>query len=100
MAGIARTTGNMERVKCGRNWIQLRNVMISGISGATKTVKITYVMRITMNKVWIGVEVDGFPGFTMIVDVPKNVDEEEYIDDLLEGILQEGIWENTVWDFV
>ena len=53
-----------------------------------------------MNRVWIGVEADGFPRFTMIVDVPKNVDEEEYIDDLLEGILQEGIWKNTVWDFV
>lgn len=54
-----------------------------------------------MNEVRITVEAEGFfPGFIAIIGVPKNADEEEYIDDVLEGILKEEIWENTVWDFV
>lgn len=54
-----------------------------------------------MNEVRITVEAEGFfQGFTVIIGVPKNADEEEYIDDVLEGILKEEVWENTVWDFV
>lgn len=53
-----------------------------------------------INEVRITVEAEGFfPGLKAIICVPENVDEEEYIDDLLEGILREEIWENTVWDF-
>lgn len=53
-----------------------------------------------MNNVRITVESEGFfSGFTVIIGVPKNVDEEEYIDDVLESVFKEEVWENTIWDF-
>lgn len=53
-----------------------------------------------INEVRITVESEGFfPGFTVIIGVPKNVDEEEYIDDVLESVFKEEVWENMVWDF-
>ena len=52
------------------------------------------------NQVRITVEAGGFiPEFQAIICIPENVDEEEYIDDLLEEIIKEEVWENTVWDF-
>lgn len=57
-------------------------------------------VRMKMNEVRITVEADGFiPRFKMIIYIPENVDEEEYIDGFLEEIIKEEVWENTVWDF-
>lgn len=39
------------------------------------------------------------PAFTMTVDVPSDRDEEEYIDEFLEGILSEEARYNCEWDF-
>jgi len=52
------------------------------------------------NQVRITVEAGGFiPEFKAIICIPENVDEEEYIDDILEEIIKEEVWENTIWDF-
>ena len=36
----------------------------------------------------------------MIVSVPESRDAEEYIDELLDGILNEDLKYNVEWDFV
>lgn len=36
----------------------------------------------------------------MIVSVPEDRDEEEYIDELLDGILSESLRYQAEWDFV
>ena len=40
------------------------------------------------------------PGFEMIISVPDDRDTEEYIDELLEGILSDEFRYNVEWDFV
>lgn len=40
------------------------------------------------------------PEFTMIVPVPEDRDTEEYIDELLDGILSESLRYQAEWDFV
>lgn len=37
--------------------------------------------------------------FEMTISVPKNWDPEEYINELLDGILNEDLKYNTEWDF-
>jgi len=39
------------------------------------------------------------PEFEMIVSVPEDRDPEEYIDELLDSILNEDLKYNTEWDF-
>ena len=36
----------------------------------------------------------------MIIPVPDNRDSEEYIDELLDGILKDDLKYNVEWDFV
>lgn len=40
------------------------------------------------------------PIFEMIIPVPECRDDEEYIDELLDGILTDGFQYNIEWDFV
>lgn len=40
------------------------------------------------------------PEFEMIISVPDNRDSEEYIDELLDGILNDDLKYNVEWDFV
>lgn len=40
------------------------------------------------------------PEFEMIIPVPDNRDSEEYIDELLDGILKDDLKYNVEWDFV
>ncbi len=40
------------------------------------------------------------PSFVMEIQVPKDRDDEEYIDELLEGILSEEFRYNAEWEFV
>lgn len=54
-----------------------------------------------MDKIKIFVRPSCFaPGFEMIISVPKDRDTEEYIDELLDGILNEDIKYNIEWNFV
>ena len=39
------------------------------------------------------------PEFEMIIPVPDNRDSEEYIDELLDGILNDDLKYNVEWDF-
>lgn len=39
------------------------------------------------------------PKFEMIILVPDNRDSEEYIDELLDGILNDDLRYNVEWDF-
>lgn len=39
------------------------------------------------------------PEFEMIISVPDTRDTEEYIDELLDGILSEEFKNNVEWDF-
>lgn len=39
------------------------------------------------------------PGFEMIISVPDDRDAEEWIDEMLEGILSEDFKYNVEWDF-
>ena len=38
--------------------------------------------------------------FTMIIEIPEDRDSEEYIDELLDGILSEYLRYQAEWDFV
>lgn len=40
------------------------------------------------------------PKFEMIIPVPTDRDDEEYIDELLDGILNDEFRYNIEWDFV
>ena len=40
------------------------------------------------------------PEFEMVIPVPDNRDSEEYIDELLDGILKDDLKYNIEWDFV
>ena len=40
------------------------------------------------------------PGFEMIIPVPEDRDDEEYIDELLDGILTDKLRFKIEWDFV
>lgn len=40
------------------------------------------------------------PEFEMIISTPNDRDEEEYIDELLDGILNEDMKYNVEWDFI
>lgn len=40
------------------------------------------------------------PGFEMIIPIPSDRDDEEYIDELLDGILSPEFRYNVEWDFV
>ena len=40
------------------------------------------------------------PEFEMIIAVPEARDTEEYIDELLDGILREDFRYNVEWDFI
>lgn len=40
------------------------------------------------------------PEFEMVIPVPNNRDSEEYIDELLDGILNDDLKYNVEWDFV
>ncbi len=40
------------------------------------------------------------PEFEMIISVPEDRDTEEYIDELLDGILNDDLRYNTEWDFI
>ena len=40
------------------------------------------------------------PEFEMIIPIPENRDAEEYIDELLDGILSDEFLYNAEWDFV
>ena len=40
------------------------------------------------------------PEFEMIISIPLNRDAEEYIDDLLDSILNGDLRYNVEWDFV
>ena len=40
------------------------------------------------------------PGFRMAIDIPVDRDDEEYIDELLDAILNEDLKYNAEWDFV
>lgn len=40
------------------------------------------------------------PEFDMIISVPEDRDAEEYIDELLDGILNEDLRYNVEWDFI
>ncbi len=40
------------------------------------------------------------PEFEMIIPIPENRDAEEYIDELLDGILSDEFLYNVEWDFV
>lgn len=40
------------------------------------------------------------PEFKMIIHVPKGRDDEEYIDELLDGILNDEFRYNAEWDFI
>lgn len=40
------------------------------------------------------------PEFEMIISVPEDRNPEEYIDELLDGILSEEFKYNVEWDFV
>lgn len=54
-----------------------------------------------MNKRTIWVKPSCFsPEFEMIIPVPENRDDEEYIDELLDGILKEDFAYNVEWDFI
>ena len=54
-----------------------------------------------MNKRTISVKPSCFsPELGMIVSVPEDRDAEEYIDELLDGILNEGLRYNVEWDFI
>lgn len=54
-----------------------------------------------MEKRTISVKTSCFaPEFEMIISVPEDRDSEEYIDELLDGILNEDLRYNVEWDFV
>lgn len=54
-----------------------------------------------MNKRTICVEPSCFaPEFEMIISVPEDRDDEEYIDELLDEILSDEFRYNAEWDFV
>lgn len=54
-----------------------------------------------LNKRTIWVKPSCFsPEFEMIIPVPENRDDEEYIDELLDGILKEDFAYNVEWDFI
>lgn len=40
------------------------------------------------------------PEFEMIIRIPENRDDEEYIDELLDGILSNDFKYNAEWNFV
>lgn len=40
------------------------------------------------------------PGFRMAIDVPEDRDAVEYIDELLDAILDRDLKNNTEWDFM
>lgn len=40
------------------------------------------------------------PEFEMIISVPEDRDTEEYIDELLDGSLNDDLRYNTEWDFI
>lgn len=40
------------------------------------------------------------PEFEMVIPVPNNRDSEEYIDELLDGILNDDLKYSVEWDFV
>jgi len=40
------------------------------------------------------------PGITIEIMVPESYDAEEYIDELLDGILNDNLRYNTEWNFV
>ena len=40
------------------------------------------------------------PEFEIIISVPEDRDAEEYIDELLDSILNEDLRNNVEWDFV
>lgn len=59
-----------------------------------------YLVVIEMEKRTIFVKPSCFsPEFEMIVSVPESRDAEEYIDELLDGILNEDLRHNVEWDF-
>lgn len=54
-----------------------------------------------MEKRTIWVKLSTFaPEFEMIISVPTDRDDEEYIDELLDGILNDEFRYNIEWDFV
>ncbi len=48
----------------------------------------------------LGETVHVCPEFEMIIPVPTDRDDEEYIDELLDGILNDEFRYNIEWDFV
>ena len=40
------------------------------------------------------------PGFEMVIPIPIYRDEEEYIDELLDGILNNDMRYNVEWEFI
>lgn len=53
---------------------------------------------VTMSTVRIRVDITGVPQFVMEISVPSNVDKEEYIDQFLDGILDENMKYNCEWE--
>ena len=48
----------------------------------------------------IKVDIQFVPPFTMDINVPKFRDAEEYIDEFLDGLLNEDLKYNCDWEFV
>lgn len=40
------------------------------------------------------------PGFEMIIPIPTDRDDEEFIDEMLDGILKDNLRYEIEWDFV
>ena len=58
-------------------------------------------MQPTRDKQTIWVKPSSFsPEFTKIIEIPEDRDSEEYIDELLDGILSESLRYQAEWDFV
>ena len=58
-------------------------------------------MQPTRDKQTIWVKPSCFsPEYTMIIEIPEDRDSEEYIDELLDGILSESLRYQAEWDFV
>lgn len=53
-----------------------------------------------MEKATVRVQTSCFaPAFEMIITIPEDRDTEEYIDELLDGILNEDLRYNAEWEF-
>ena len=57
-----------------------------------------YKVEVPMHTVRIRVDITGVPQFVMEISVPSNRDTEEYIDQFLDGILNEDMRYNCEWE--